>query len=328
MLKLEIQELSLPDLNLDLSLSGFDTAETDRILGSASSDSRVADDEPKLETRATSYLGDLWLLGRHKVYCGSALQEDSYHVLLGRDRVQMVITDPPWNVAVAGHVRNSGTSHREFIEASGEMSDEEFTHFLSRFLFHLKHVTEDGAIIYVFIDHAHSLELQVAAYPFLGKQKNLCVWAKNAAGMGSFYRSQHELVYVFKNGKAPHINNFNLGEKGRYRTNVWNYPGANTGPDRREALEIHPTVKPVSMFVDAILDCSHRGGIVLDCFGGSGTTVIAAERTGRTARVMELDLLYADLIVRRWQSFTGNRAIHASTGATFDEMTSIRSGER
>jgi DNA modification methylase len=328
MLKLEIQELSLPDPNLDLSLTGFDTAETDRILGSVSSDTDVADDEvPELESRATSQLGDLWVLGRHKVYCGSALQEDSYHVLLGRERVQMVITDPPWNVAIAGHVRNSGTSHREFIEASGEMSEEEFTHFLGRFLFHLKHVTEDGAIIYVFIDHAHSLELQVAAYPFFGKQKNLCVWAKDAAGMGSFYRSQHELVYVFKNGTAPHINNFNLGEKGRYRTNVWNYPGANTGPDRREALKIHPTVKPCAMFVDAMLDCSHRGGIVLDCFGGSGVSAISAERTGRTGRVMELDPLYVDLIVRRWQSFTGNPAIHAGTGATFDEMTLPRTGE-
>jgi DNA modification methylase len=146
--------------------------------------------------------------------------------------------------------------------------------------------------------------------------------------MGSFYRSQHELVYVFKNGTAPHINNFNLGEKGRYRTNVWNYPGANTGPDRREALEIHPTVKPCAMFVDAMLDCSRRGGIVLDCFGGSGVSVISAERTGRMARVMELDPLYVDLIVRRWQSLTDNPATHAGTGVTFDEMASTPKKER
>ena len=316
-------------MNLDLSLTGFDTADTDRILGSAFSDAQEADDVvPDLQTCATSRSGDLWLAGRHKVYCGSALVENSYHVLLGREPVQMVSTDPPYNVAIIGHVRSSGTNHREFIEASGEMSEEQFTHFLSRFLIQLKRVTEDGAIIYVFIDHAHSLELQAAAYPLFGKQKNLCVWVNDSAGMGSFYRSQHELVYIFKNGSAPHINNFNLGEKGRYRTNVWNYPGANTGPDRREALESHPTVKPVSMFVDAMLDCSHRGGIVLDCFGGSGTTVIAAERTGRTARLMELDPLYVDLIVRRWQSFTRKQAIHTGTGASFDEMTSIRSGER
>jgi DNA modification methylase len=326
LLRLEIQELSLPDLDLDLSITGFDTAETDRILGSSSSD---ADDTvPELDIHVTSRLGDLFLLGRHKVYCGSALEDDSFQVLLGRDRVQMVITDPPYNVAIVGHVRNSGTSHREFVEASGEMSEQQFTRFLSRFLEHTKRVTDNGAVIYVFMDHAHSLELQAAAYPLFGKQKNLCVWVKDSAGMGSFYRSQHELVFIFKNGTAPHINNFNLGEKGRYRTNVWNYPGANTGPDRREALQIHPTVKPCSMFVDAMLDCSHRGGIVLDCFGGSGVTVIAAERTGRIARVIELDPLYVDLIVRRWETGTGGTAVHAGSDATFDELTSDRRGER
>jgi DNA modification methylase len=329
LLKLEIQELSLPDLDLDLSITGFDTAEADRILGSSSSDAEDADDAaPKLDVHATARLGDLFLLGRHKVYCGSALYEDSYHTLLGRERVQMVVTDPPYNAVIVGHVRNSGTVHREFIEASGEMSEQEFTDFLGRFLQQVKRVTEGGAIIYVFMDHAHSLELQAAAYPLFGKQKNLCVWVKDNAGMGSFYRSRHELVYIFKNGTAPHINNFNLGEKGRYRTNVWNYPGANTGPDRREALDIHPTVKPCSMFVDAMLDCSHRGGIILDCFGGSGVTVIAAERTGRTARVVELDPLYVDLIIRRWQVYTGGQAINANTGAPFDELVTNRSGER
>jgi DNA modification methylase len=329
MLKLEIQELSLPDLDLDLSVTGFDTAETDRILGAASANTDNADDAvPELHGCAVSRLGDMYLLGRHKVYCGSALDEESYRALLGRERAQMVVTDPPYNVAIVGHVRNSGTAHREFVEASGEMSEEQFTNFLGRFLQHVRHVAEDGAIIYVFMDHAHSLELQAAAYPLFGKQKNLCVWVKDNAGMGSFYRSQHELVYVFKNGSAAHINNFNLGEKGRYRTNVWNYPGANTGHDRREALHIHPTVKPCAMFVDAMLDCSHRGGIVLDCFGGSGVAVISAERTGRTARVMELDPLYVDLIVRRWQFATGGTAVHAETGATFDELTSDVMEER
>jgi DNA modification methylase len=329
LLKLEIQELSLPDLDLDLSITGFDTAETDRILSSSSSVAEGPDDAvPELDVHATSRLGDLFLLGRHKVYCGSALDEDSYHALLGRERVQMVVTDPPYNVTIVGHVRNSNTVHREFVEASGEMSEAQFTGFLARFLEQVRRVAEDGAIVYIFIDHGHSLELQAAAYPVFGKQKNLCVWVKGNAGMGSFYRSQHESVYVFKNGNAAHINNFNLGEKGRYRTNVWNYPGANTGPDRREALESHPTVKPCSMFVDAMLDCSHRGGIVLDCFGGSGVTVIAAERTGRTARVIELDPLYVDLIVRRWQISTGGVALHAESSATFDELTSDRRGER
>lgn len=326
-LKIEIEELSIPDLALDLSITGFDTADTDRIIKSNCAGAADADDAvPEFRAVSTSLLGDLWLLGRHKVLCGSALDADTYRSLLGDERVQMVITDPPYNVSIAGHARNAETAHREFVTASGEMTETEFTAFLGSFLQRVKTITEDGAIIYVFMDHAHALELQAAAYPLYGKQKNLCVWVKDGAGMGSFYRSQHELIFVFKNGDAPHINNFNLGEKGRYRTNVWSYPGANTGHDRREALDIHPTVKPCAMFVDAMLDCSHRNGIVLDCFGGSGVTVMAAERTGRIARVVELDPLYVDLIVRRWQVATGDRAVHADSGKTFDQLVEERRG--
>jgi DNA modification methylase len=328
-LTLEIVELSLPELGLDLSITGFDTPDTDRILNPAAAETDDRDDViPALNEAATSRLGDLWLLGRHRLYCGSALEQASYDALLAGERAQMVISDPPYNVAIAGHVRNSKTSHREFVQASGEMSEQEFTAFLGRFLKRLKAVTDDGAIIYVFMDHAHSLELQAAAYPIFGKQKNLCVWVKDSAGMGSFYRSQHELIYIFKNGMVPHINNFNLGEKGRYRTNVWNYPGVNTSPERRASLGMHPTVKPCSMFVDAILDCSNRGGIILDCFGGSGVTVLAAERTGRIARVIELDPLYADLIIRRWQLATGGTAIHTESGGSYDELASNGAGER
>ena len=328
-LKLEIGELSLPNLGLDLSLTGFDTPAIDRILNTVSEAKLDADDRiPELDVRATSKFGDLWLLDLHRVYCGSALEQTSYNALLAGERAQMVLSDPPYNVEISGHARSSKTSHREFVQAAGEMSEQEFTAFLRCFLQRLKVVTDEGAIIYVFMDHAHSLELQAAAYPIFGKQKNLCVWVKDTAGMGSFYRSQHELVYIFKNGNVPHINNFNLGEKGRYRTNVWNYPGVNTSPERRASLAMHPTVKPCSMFVDAILDCSNRGGIILDCFGGSGVTVIAAERTGRTARVIELDPLYVDLTVRRWQLATGGTAIHAESGATYDQLVSNRTGGR
>lgn len=312
---------------MDLTITGFDTAQTDRILSSAWTDKTDTDDViPDLDVRVTSLLDDLWLLGRHKVYRGSALDSSSYRALLARDRAQMVITDPPYNVGTAGHARNSKTHHREFVEASGEKSEKEYTAFLGNSLYLVQQFAEDGAIVYVFMDHSHSLELQAAAYPIFRKQKNLCVWVKDNAGMGSFYRSQHELIYIFKNGNASHINNFNLGEKGRYRTNVWNYPGVNTSPDRRESLDMHPTVKPCSMFVDAILDCSNRGGIILDCFSGSGVTVIAAERTGRSARVIELDPIYVDLIVRRWQLATGCAAIHAESGATYDQVTSNRAG--
>jgi DNA modification methylase len=327
-LKLEMKDLSL-NLDLDLSITGFDTPEIDRIVGVPYDVDDANDVIPDSDARAISRPGDLFCLGRHKVYCGSALDLTSYNNLLGLERVQMAITDPPYNLRIAGHVRHASTAHREFLQGSGELSEQGFTReFLAPFLECVKEVTADGAIIYVFIDHAHSLELQVAAYPLFGKQKNLCVWVKDNAGMGSFYRAQHELVYVFKKGAAPHINNFNLGEKGRFRSNVWNYPGANSGYDRREALAIHPTVKPCAMFVDAMLDCSHRGGIVLDCFGGSGTAVIAAERTGRRARVIELDPLYVDLIVRRWQSASGKVAVHAESGLSFEKMTLDRTGDR
>ncbi len=325
MLKLEMKELAL-HLELDLSVTGFDTPEIDRIVGAPYDPNGANDVIPDLNTRAISRPGDCFCLGRHKVYCGSALDVTSYRNLLGSERAQMAISDPPYNVRIAGHVRHPNTTHREFLQGSGEFSEQEFTReFLTPFLEHVKRVTADGAIIYVFMDHAHSLELQVAAYSLFGKQKNLCIWVKDNAGMGSFYRSQHELVYVFKNGTAPHVNNFNLGEKGRSRSNVWNYPGTNTGHDRHRALTTHPTVKPCAMYVDAMLDCSHRGGIILDCFGGSGTAVIAAERTGRRARVIELDPLYVDLTIRRWQMATGETAVHAVTGASFDEMA--RTGE-
>lgn len=326
-LRLEMHDLSL-NLDLDLTITGFDTPHIDRIIaGEETRDDPNDDLLPSFEPQPVSRLGDQWLLGAHSIYCGSAIDVASYRVLLENERAQMVITDPPYNVAIAGHARNSSTKHREFLQGSGEFSEKEFVQdFLHPLFKCIKSVSVDGAIIYVFIDHTHSIELQAAAYSFFGKQKNLCVWVKTSAGMGSFYRSQHELVYIFKNGSAPHINNFNLGEHGRHRTNVWNYPGANTSHDRREALDIHPTVKPCAMFVDAILDCSNRGGLVLDCFGGSGVTIIAAERTGRRARVIELDPVYVDLTVRRWQALTGKSAIHAQNGTRFDDLIPSRLG--
>ncbi|TAK47213.1 MAG: DNA methylase N-4 [Xanthobacteraceae bacterium] len=321
-LKLELEELTLPNNDFDATLTGFDSADIDRILAFETVDKDDA--LPPLGHQAVSQLGDLWFLDKHRVFCGNALETESYDALLTGELVQMVITDPPYNCRIAGHARSSRSSHREFVAASGDLTERQFAEFLGRFLGRIKQVTPDGAIIYVFMDHAHSLELQIAAYPIFGKQKNVCVWVKENAGMGSFYRSQHELVYVFKNGSGSHINNFNLGERGRYRTNVWNYPGANTGPNRREALDIHPTVKPCSMFMDAIQDCSHRNGLILDCFGGSGTTLIACERTQRIGRIIELDPLYVDLTIRRWQVLTGGKAVHVATGRLFDELKPLQ----
>ena len=211
--------------------------------------------------------------------------------------------------------------------AHGEMSPSQFTEFLSVVFTNLLARTADGAVGYFCMDWRHQLELQAAAHPIFGKLKNLIVWIKSNAGMGSFYRSQHELIYVYAAPGRP-INNFGLGRKGRYRTNVWKYPGFNSfGRGRDEALAMHPTVKPVAMVVDALMDCSHLGGIVLDPFGGSGTTMIAAERTRRRARLIEIDPLYCDLIVQRWQTFSRKTARLANTNETFDEVKVRRAAE-
>jgi hypothetical protein len=204
--------------------------------------------------------------------------------------------------------------------ASGEMSEEEFTTFLHTAMRPMAEFSIDGAIHYFCMDWRHMGEMLAAAQPIYGPPKNLCVWNKTNAGMGTFYRSKHELVFVFKVGSAPHINNFGLGERGRYRSNVWDYAGVNTfRRGRMEELSAHPTVKPLPLVVDALKDCSKRRGIVLDPFLGSGTTLLAAEKTGRLGRGIELDPHYVDAAIRRWQALTGQPAIHVASGSTFDE---------
>jgi len=215
--------------------------------------------------------------------------------------------------------------HREFKMASGEMSEEAFTAFLEGFIRQALAFSNDGSIHYLFIDWRHLPELLAAARPRYAEWKNLLVWNKTNAGQGSFYRSKHELIAVFKNGTAPHINNFGLGATGRYRANVLDYPGVNgLHPARRGEIELHPTVKPVALIADLIRDCSRRNGIILDPFGGSGTTVLAAERAGRVARMIELDPLYADVAIRRWEQITGIPARHAELGLTFSETAAKR----
>jgi DNA modification methylase len=329
LLRIEFDELSVLDNELLIDVTGFDTAFVDRLLATPAAEEKdPVDDLPQLLDRPVSQPGDLYVLGAHRVLCGNACDPDSYTPLLGRSAVQMVLTDPPYNVKIARNV-TSRPKHREFAMASGEMMPPEYIAFLEQALRLMHHVSCDGAIHFVFMDWRHMLELQTAAFPVYGAPKQVCVWAKDQAGMGSFYRSQHELVFVFKVGDGPHINNFGLGERGRYRTNVWQYaaPRPNTRGDDG-AAEDHPTVKPVAMFVDAIKDCSHRGGIILDPFGGSGTTLIAAERTKRYARLIELDPLYVDLIVRRWQALTGLDAIHAGSGRTFAHLEREREEAR
>jgi DNA modification methylase len=270
-----------------------------------------------LDAPAVSKLGDRWELGRHHLMCGDALRGDDYRRLLGGEVAQMVITDPPFNVKIHGHAMGRGRiRHREFKVALGEMSESEFTAFLEQFTRSAVRHSQDGSIHFVFMDWRHLPELLAAARPIYSEWKNLLVWAKTNAGQGSFYRSQHELVAVFKNGTAAHINNFGLGGQGRYRTNVLlDYPGVNSfHPARQGELELHPTAKPIALIADLIRDCSRRNGLILDPFGGSGTTVLAPERTGRIARLIELDPLYVDVAIRRWEQVTGIQARHIETG--------------
>jgi DNA modification methylase len=322
LLALEFEALRID--GIDLELTGFEAAEIDLTVDAERGEpADPADDlEPEDEGPPVSQLGDLWLLGEHRILCGDATKADSYELLMGGDKARMVFTDPPYNVPIDGHVCGLGSvKHREFAMASGEMSPDEFTAFLRIVMEHLARHSVDGSIHYHFMDWRHMGEILEAGAAAYSELKNLCVWAKDNGGMGAFYRSRHELAFVFKSGTAAHTNNFGLGEKGRYRTNVWEYRGVNTlKKGRLDELALHPTVKPAAMVADAIKDVSGRGEIVLDPFSGSGTTLIAAHKTGRRARVMELDPIYVDRAVRRWQKFAKDDAVHVETGLTFDEM--------
>jgi DNA modification methylase len=266
---------------------------------------------------------DAW---RTPPFCGDARDEGTYSKLLDGDKAQLVFADPPYNVSVDGNVCGLGNiRHREFAMASGEMTPEAFTEFLTSVFGRLADYTTDGSVHYVCMDWRHIAEMMAAGNAVYSELKNLCIWTKTNAGMGSFYRSKHELVFVWKSGTAPHINNFELGQYGRSRSNVWEYAGITSmRPGRLEELAMHPTVKPVALVADAIKDCSRRNGIVLDPFTGSGTTLIAAERTGRRARGIEIDPVYVDVAIRRWQSFAGKSATLADASKTFEEIEEER----
>lgn len=322
LLRVELQELSLV-LDFEFEVTGFDTVDLDRLEAPKPAKTAKPEVVPELERDrpAVSAPGDLWKLDKHLLLCGNALEQDSYQRLMGDERAQMVFTDPPYNVAIDGHVCGLGSvRHREFDMASGEMTAPEFTSFLNSFMSHAVGHSHDGTIHFICMDWRHMGEVLAAAGE-LYELKNVCVWNKTNGGMGTFYRSKHEMVFVFKAGSGPHINNFGLGERGRYRTNVWDYPGVNTfRRGRMDELRAHPTVKPLALVVDAIKDCSKRGGIVLDPFVGSGTSLVAAEKTGRVGRAIELDPHYVDAAIGRWQALTGQAAVHVESGKTFDEL--------
>jgi DNA modification methylase len=319
LLTIELQELLACDLDFAIEITGFSIAEIDGLVESLTPEEQgdPADDQlPSLsEGTPVSQLGDLWVLGNHKLYCGDSRDPKSFEALLGSEKAQMVFTDPPYNVPIEGNVSGLGrVKHREFAMASGEMSSAEFAQFLQVAFRLLAAFSIEGSIHFVCMDWRHLSEILAAGSGAYTELKNLCVWVKDNGGMGSFYRSRHELIFAFKSGSVPHINSFELGQHGRYRTNVWQYRGMNTlGRQRQDDLVLHPTVKPVALIADAIKDVSSRSGIVLDCFGGSGSTLIAAHKTGRKARLIEIDPIYVDRIIRRWEDRAKDDAILAAT---------------
>ena len=332
-LAIELQELVA--LEFDVGLTGFSIAETDFVIEGARNRSIKGQDSnldqvPPQFSASVSVKGDLWQLGNHRLICGDARSKADFDFLLGNEKADLLFTDPPYNVKIDGNVGGLGSiRHREFAFASGEMTETEFTAFLTQTLSHCAEACRDGSVAFVCMDWRHMRELLDAGAKAFTEFKNLCVWNKTNGGMGSFYRSKHELVFVYKMGSAPHTNSFELGQTGRYRTNVWDYAGISSlGANRAEELAMHPTVKPVSLIADAIKDCSRRGEIILDCFGGSGSTLIAAENTGRKARVIEYDPLYCDTIVRRWQAVTGKDATLTSTDQTFEDVCELRTATK
>jgi DNA modification methylase len=324
-LAIELQHLLTIESEFDITVTGFEIPEIDLLLLSGD-ETPDPDDLLDVEERAerVTRAGDLWKLGRHQVLCGSAIDQSSYARLLGAKRADVVFIDPPYNVPIAGNVSGKGAiQHREFPMAAGEMSEFEFCSFLTSSLSLLARNSAEDSVHFVCMDWRHIGELLTAGREVYDSVLNVCVWVKNNGGMGSFYRSRHELVFVFRNGKGTHRNNVQLGRYGRNRTNVWEYPSINTASKSSEEgnlLILHPTVKPVAMVADALLNCSARGDLVLDAFLGSGSTLIAAERTGRTCCGIELDPLYVDTAIRRWQRHTGDHAVHAASGKRFDEI--------
>jgi DNA modification methylase len=323
-LAIELQHLLTIDSELDVTITGFDIPEIDLLL--SGTDKPDPDDSFEMsDGQATSQPGSLWQLGKHRILCANAIEQNSYSKLMGAKRADVVLVDPPYNVAIDGHASGNGlVLHREFPMASGEMSEFEFISFLTASLKLLARYSTSGSIHYVCMDWRHMSELIAAGRQVYDSLLNVCVWAKNTGGMGSLYRSRHELVFVFRNGKGKHRNNVQLGRYGRNRTNVWEYPTINTlsrTGDEGNLLALHPTVKPVALVADALLDCSSRGDLVLDAFLGSGSTLMAAERTGRSCCGIELDPIYVDTAIKRWQRYTGDHAIDTISRKRFDDMT-------
>jgi len=326
-LAIELQNLlTLDNADFDITVSGFEIAEIDAILEEVknAAEQEVGAPEPEFEGNPVAEAGDLWVLDKHKIACGNSLRDAPYRELLGNCRAAAVFTDPPYNVRIDGNATGKGSiRHREFSMASGEMSGAEFVSFLSNVFANMARFSSMNSVHYLCMDWRHVDELLAAGKRHYASLLNICVWVKDNGGMGSFYRSQHEFVFVFRKGKETHRNNIQLGRFGRNRTNVWQYPGVQTQSrqsDEGNLLALHPTVKPIAMVADALLDSTARGEIVLDPFLGSGTTLMAAERVGRICCGIEIDPVYVDVAIRRWQKYTGGAAIHEASGKRFEEI--------
>lgn len=315
-------ELSEAELSFDIEVVGFSVGEIDLRVTTPADEEMARDEDQPAAGPAVAVLGDLWSLGDHRVVCGDALRLPVYQQLLGDEQADVVATDPPYNVKIDGNVSGLGkVKHRSFVQGTGEMSEAQFIAFLEGSMRNVAAYSRDGSLHYWAMDWRHLYELTVAAKSVYDDQINLCVWSKQSAGMGSFYRSQHELFGVWRKGDR-HRNNVQLGRFGRTRTNVWSYPSATSfsrSSDEGNLYALHPTVKPVALLADILLDCTKRGHIVLDPFAGSGSTLIAAEKVGRKARAIEKDPLYVDTIIRRWQRWSGEKAYRAD-GRLFDEL--------
>ena len=329
-LALELPELTelLIEEGLDISITGFEPVEIDQIAIDFEEDTSDPADTVEsdwLAAPVVSKLGDVWELGVHRLSCGDARNAGDIDRLMSGKRAAMAFLDPPYNLRIKSIVGRGRTKHAEFAMASGEMSRGEFVAFLEETLGNGARVSSEGAVHFACIDWRHVGELTEAGAAVYAEMLNLIAWVKSTPGQGSFYRSQHELIGVFRVGQGPHLNNIELGRHGRSRSNVWYYAGVNTfRAGRMEELSAHPTVKPVAMVADTLKDCTKRGDIVLDTFAGAGTTILAAERVGRRAYALELEPKYVDVAIRRWQAFTRRDAVHAATGQSFDEVAEDR----
>jgi len=326
LLHLEISELETICNDFDITITGFEDVEIDVMnnpLEKKSADKKLNQIPYIPENEIISKIGDIWIMGNHRIICGNSLQPKTFQKLIGDKVADMILQDPPYNVKISGHVCNSGSiKHKEFAMASGEMKSDEFRKFLSSNFALCEQYLKDGGLSYNFMDWRHMGEIMTAGNETYTNLQNMCVWVKSSGGMGSLYRSQHELCFIFKKGKESHTNNVELGKNGRYRTNVWHYAGVNSFGQHKNDIKLHPTVKPVEMLRDAILDVTKRGDIILDSFLGSGSTLIASEKSGRICYGIEFEPLYIDTTIRRFKELFGIDAIRKSDGKTYPELLS------